>query len=96
MEVTSSYRLRSCVPSGVEFTSEKSVTSEELCVARVRRTTIDDETNTIYSSLALCQQRSKYGRDFGHTLVTVAHQPWGGQPTSNGLLRFTYTGVQES
>ena len=71
MGVTSSYRLCSCVPSGVEFTSEKSVTSEELCVARVRRTTIDGETNTIYSSLALCQQRSKYVRDSGRTLVTV-------------------------
>lgn len=33
-------------PSGVESTSETS-TSEELCVAKVRRTVIDDETNII-------------------------------------------------
>ena len=70
MEVTSSYSLHSCVPSGVEFTSEKSVTSEELCAA-VERTTIESETNTIYSSLALCEQRSKYERDSGHTVIIV-------------------------
>ena len=45
METTSSCGLCSYVPSGVEFTSEKSVTSEELCVARVRRTNIDSDTS---------------------------------------------------
>ena len=47
------------IPSGVESTPEKSVASEELCVARGRRTTIEGETNTIYSSLASCGQLIK-------------------------------------
>ena len=43
----------------MELTSEKSATSEELCVARGRRTTIKGETNTIYSSLAVCGEMTK-------------------------------------
>ena len=72
------------------------MTSEELCVARVRRTTIEGDTNTVYSSLALQEQRSKYERDSGCTVFIVGHQPWDSQPTSNGLLCFTYIGIQES
>ena len=51
METTSSCGLCSYVPSGVEFTSEKSVTSEELCVARVRRTNIDSDTSIAHYSV---------------------------------------------
>ena len=62
----------------MELTSEKSVTSEELCVARGRyTTTIEGETNTIYSSLALSGHMTK-DRSIEET-----------RPTSNGLLHLT-------
>ena len=61
----------------MELTSEKSVTSDELCIAGGRTTTIEDETNTIYSSIASCGQMTK-DQSIEET-----------QPTSNGLLHLT-------
>ena len=53
------YPANTVIPSGVESTPEKSVGSEELFVAGGRNTTIEGETNTIYSSLASCGQMTK-------------------------------------